>query len=349
VLRFYKYAGYALDDPFLARTVAQGRAQALAFHDGAPGAGAPPDVDALPRTRFEIALDRTFDVAHGARGDPLLLRVPLPADDGTLDGVAIEYAGPPDATIDLAPGRLDARLPHPGTATVTAGARMSFWSDPSRRGRARGTLDDAEAELYTRPSEGLVKVSERVAALAARLASDARTPLDVVHRFVDFLADELTLGGTHYDRLDRRAPLDSVLEVGWFDCQLASALFVALCRARGIPARLVSGILLLPATPAGHYWAEAWIDGRWLPFDSMAAELADCGRDAAWRDYYFGRLDHRLTTQVLPRTFNLAPSVRLPARWHTLLRLDGDAIAQSTVDDATGALVFRDRIAVRRG
>jgi hypothetical protein len=56
-----------------------------------------------------------------------------------------------------------------------------------------------------------------------------------------------------------------------------------------------------------------------------------------------------MTTQILPRVFNLAPSVRLPPLWHTLQALDGDGIAQSTFDDATGALVFRDRIAVQRG
>jgi hypothetical protein len=166
-------------------------------------------------------------------------------------------------------------------------------------------------------------------------------------RIVDFVMDELAIGAVRYDRLDRAAPLDTILDIGWCDCQMASALLVALCRARGVPARLVSGYWLIPTASSGHYWAEAWVDGRWLPFDSAAWELAAGGRDLAWRDYYFGRVDHRMTTQVLPRTFNLAPSVRLPARWHALQGIDGDGIAMWTVDDATGALVFRDRIAVR--
>ena len=349
VIGFYKHAGRVLDDPFLARAVAQSRALVLAFHDGAPSADAPPRADALRRTRFTVSLERTFDIARGERGQPLLLRVPLPVDDGTLDGVAIDPALPANARAEVSPGRLDVRLPHPGTATIPIGVRVSFWSDPSRRGRERVELDAAEVELYTRATEGLVKVSERVAALAARLAADARAPDAIVRRFVDFLIDHVTIGAVHYDRLDRGAPLDSVLESGWCDCQMASALLVALCRARAIPARLVSGYLLTPATPAGHYWAEVFVDGAWRPFDSAAADLAAGGRDAAWRDYYSGRLDHRMTTQVLPRVFNLAPSVRLPPLWHTLQRLDGDAVMQSTFDDATGALVFRDRIAVQRG
>jgi transglutaminase-like putative cysteine protease len=187
-----------------------------------------------------------------------------------------------------------------------------------------------------------------VAALAARLAAGARGPMDALARFADYVIDELTVSSVHYDRLDRDAPLDTVLDDGWCDCQMASALVVALCRARGMPARLVSGYFLMPATPAGHYWAEAHVDGRWVPVDSSTADLSAGGRDAAWRRHYFGRLDHRVTTQVLPRTFNLAPSVRLPPRWHTLQRLGDDGFAQSTYDDATGALVFRDRVAVRR-
>jgi len=349
VIGFYKHAGRARGDPFLERAVAQSRALALAFHEGAPSALSPPRVDTLARTHFDVSLVRTFDISRGAPGQPLLLRVPLPVDDGTLDGVAIDPAAPAGANVEISPGRLDVRLPHPGAATIPIGVRVSFWSDPSRRGRGFAALDADEAALYTRASEGLVKVSERVAALAARLAAGAREPLAVVRRFVDFLTDEITIGAVHYDRLDRAAPLDSVLESRWCDCQMASALLVALCRARDIPARLCSGYLLTPATPSGHYWAEAWIDGAWRPFDSAAADLAAGGRDAAWRDYYFGRVDHRMTTQVLPRVFNLAPSVRLPPLWHTLQRMDGDAVAQSTIDDATGALVFRDRIAVQRG
>jgi hypothetical protein len=349
VIGFFKHAGRALGDAFVPRAVAQSRALVLAFHDGTPSVDAPPRADALPRTRFVVELERTFDISRGTRGDPLLLRVPVPVDDGTLDSVEIDCTGPADAKVDVAPGRLDARLPHPGTATIGVGVRVAFGSDPSRRGAERGRLDDEQAALYTRPSEGLIKVSARVANLAARLAGDAREPIDQLRRFVDFLTDELTIGAVHYDRLDRAAPLDTVLDARWCDCQMASALLVALCRARGIPARLVSGYLLTPATPSGHFWAEAWVDSRWLPFDSAAADLAAGGRDAPWRDYYFGRVDHRMTTQILPRTFNLAPSVRLPPLWHTLQRLEGDRVAQTTFDDATGALVFRDRIAVRRG
>ena len=45
-------------------------------------------------------------------------------------------------------------------------------------------------------------------------------------------------------------------------------LFVACCRALGVPARYVSGYLFGATTAASaHAWAEAWIDGQWRTFD----------------------------------------------------------------------------------
>ncbi|MFO8013113.1 MAG: 7TM domain-containing protein [Phycisphaerae bacterium] len=43
---------------------------------------------------------------------------------------------------------------------------------------------------------------------------------------------------------------------------------VALCRAGRVPARLVSGFVLEPSErPRPHVWAEAYADGRWVPYD----------------------------------------------------------------------------------
>ncbi|WP_445115745.1 transglutaminase family protein [Acinetobacter sp. WZC-1] len=52
-------------------------------------------------------------------------------------------------------------------------------------------------------------------------------------------------------------------------CQDHSHVFIAMCRALGVPARYVSGYLHVPDTPhlASHAWAEAWIDGIWHCFD----------------------------------------------------------------------------------
>jgi hypothetical protein len=43
-------------------------------------------------------------------------------------------------------------------------------------------------------------------------------------------------------------------------------LLVALCRSRGIPARLLSGVVRAAGQEQSlHYWAEAWVNQQWLP------------------------------------------------------------------------------------
>src|SRR5262249_50036585 len=56
------------------------------------------------------------------------------------------------------------------------------------------------------------------------------------------------------------------LQNGSGDSGGKSRLLVALCRNRGIPARLVTGLTLAKGeSQAAHVWAEAWVSGYWLP------------------------------------------------------------------------------------
>ena len=52
-------------------------------------------------------------------------------------------------------------------------------------------------------------------------------------------------------------------------CQDHSHVFIALCKALGIPARYVSGYLYVTDMIhlASHAWAEVWLDGKWHCFD----------------------------------------------------------------------------------
>ena len=60
-------------------------------------------------------------------------------------------------------------------------------------------------------------------------------------------------------------------------CQDHAQVFIAGCRALGVPARYVSGYARMPDrdTVASHAWAEAWLGTRWVSFDiSHARTLA---------------------------------------------------------------------------
>ena len=312
----------------------------------------PPPTALLAPERFSVTLRREFDLRDRQPGTSLRLRLPLPLEDGALRTLSVTAIPPPDLAVDftIAPGRLDARLRVPPTQVVNLAVRVSFTAYPTMPGRQKGPLSGSDFELYTRPREGLIRISPRIRTLAAELAGSAQGSWATVQRFWDFILDRLISGIMHYDELDVPYPADQVLDAGWFDCQLGSALLAALCRARRIPARLVSGYLLYSVSPSYHYWVEVWVEGRgWMPLDLICADLSACGRNKLWRNYFFGCLDYRMKTQCLPRFFDWAAAVRFPARWHMLLRLDAEGIETGFFATDTGALIFRDRISVQRG
>jgi hypothetical protein len=53
------------------------------------------------------------------------------------------------------------------------------------------------------------------------------------------------------------------------DCTEHAVLLAALCRARGIPARVATGLIYSPVDQgyAFHMWNEAWVADRWVPLD----------------------------------------------------------------------------------
>lgn len=65
-------------------------------------------------------------------------------------------------------------------------------------------------------------------------------------------------------------PADAVVRKLKGDCTEHAMLLAALCRVKGIPSRIASGLLHTNQQIGfvGHAWVEALIDGEWLPFDS---------------------------------------------------------------------------------
>jgi transglutaminase-like putative cysteine protease len=80
------------------------------------------------------------------------------------------------------------------------------------------------------------------------------------------------------------------LEIGRGVCQDHAHLFIACCRASGVPARYVSGYVDPGHSDqaASHAWAEVWIEGEgWVSIDVTHRQLAGEGhcRLAIGRDY----------------------------------------------------------------
>jgi hypothetical protein len=289
--------------------------------------------------KFHMRYSRTLTIPKTQ--DRLRLTMPVPIVSSYLHDLTITVAKPP-GQMTLRDTCIDIRLPPPQD-TLTIAAEFAFTAIPQPR--QAETLPETERQLYLRPAENLIRVTPRIAALAAALAGDSPTPHAKLAKFWNFMLDHLMLGMIRYSDIPPHEPGDWVLDNGWFDCLLGSCLLISLCRAQGIPARLLGGHLLYRRFPATHYWTECWIDGPgWLPFDLLAWELSEAGRDPAWRDVFAGACDSRMAMEIFPLRFTGPMSLRLPPEWHLLQSQAGNGVTCSYTHALDGSPIYRDQI-----
>jgi len=296
---------------------------------------------------FHVSSSRTFDLTGCAHGQAITLRLPLPLDGPDhrlirLDASPCRTSG---AGARVADGRLETRFVFTGETKVTLAADMELAAGdgPSHV----GGLDDEHRRLWLRPIEGFATVTPRVAALAEHLAGSKRDQ-DAVSAFWDHLTRSFCLGVVRYDAFRPETALDWALDHGWFDCQIGCALLVALCRARGIPARLVGGNFLYRTYPSNHFWAEVWLEGEgWRPIDLMSWNLSLGGELRDWRDRFFLRLEPRLVSQRMPRQITGPSSIKFPPSWQMLQTQTSDGLSITYTDVDSGASTWEDRISVQ--
>jgi hypothetical protein len=348
-MNFQKWAGLkGLDRFWIERFVATGRRLVGDWAQHRRDDASSPD--GRGEAPFRVSLQRTFNVGGFTPGSQLRLRMPLPLPGPYVRDVETvpRVSGDLRAEITLSAGRMEVRLAAPEQPFIEVAAEVCFLACPRPAGSVEpaARLDPEDAAVYLRLTDGLIRITPRIQALARFLAGPACEPAQIVRAFWSYMIDELNSGMVHYDQVDPDAPGDWVLESGWHDCQLGSALFVALCRARGIPARIIGGHVLYRLAPTNHYWAEAWIEGRgWLPFDLLCWDLSAAGRDREWRDHFAGSIDYRMVTQCLPKAFTGSMSVRLPSAWHMLQARAGEGV-EIDMMGLDGSLAYRDRVSV---
>ncbi len=122
------------------------------------------------------------------------------------------------------------------------------WKRPARPTR--------HLRRYLGKSPQIETTHPRIKSLSRKLAVEADSDWKLVQRYYDWVRENITY---------RQGPLKGALkalEDGTGDCEEMTSLFVALCRAAGVPARSV----WVP----GHSYAEFYLEspqgkGRWFP------------------------------------------------------------------------------------
>jgi len=147
-------------------------------------------------------------------------------------------------------------------------------------------------------SEALIESGDRQvkALVTAALPKDFKRTMSVFA-----VAESLfraTVARIQYVEPDGRLPSAArTLRTGYGDCGNFSAVFTALCRNAGIPARPITGFM--EGVDAWHVWAEFYVPGSgWVPVDPSFADALDPdGLDAV----YFGvipEMNRRVATAI---------------------------------------------------
>jgi len=161
-----------------------------------------------------------------------------------------------------------------------------------------GSVDVGEAAAGGEPAER--ELSPLVFAVATPLTAAAEPVLEFAGRHLrnngaasDFLAlAESICSAVAYETgiTEVTSTAAHALEMGRGVCQDHAHLFIACCRAAGVPARYVSGYVDPGHSDqaASHAWADVWISGEgWVSIDVTHRQLAGdwhC-RLAIGRDY----------------------------------------------------------------
>ena len=96
------------------------------------------------------------------------------------------------------------------------------------------------------------------------------TDIATIRNVFDYVLRTLEYGG--YSEVDLGAAEALMAKRG--DCTEYVDLFVTLCRAKGIPARIAEGYCIEGVGSYGHAWAEVYVKlYGWIPFDPTFADL----------------------------------------------------------------------------
>jgi len=198
------------------------------------------------------------------------------------------------------------------------------WSEPVTYD-TQGTL----YQTYTQPERGIESDDPAIRSLAARIAGNETNPYKQVLRIQSWVQQNI-----RYPDLGSTYPDDALrcIDQGVGDCAGQSKVFVALCRALGIPARTVSGLrpFELGVGRLDHFAPRAaWFDRTldvhvWCEVFFPALGWVQCEPDMPG----FGIDKERLITKRGPFEFP-GGSCRQATYFHLPLAVQADWCGQS--------------------
>ena len=136
---------------------------------------------------------------------------------------------------------------------------------PGRDSRPAGAVPQADRS-YLMPTDLLNFETDPVRVLTLRAGGPIDNAKDQCERMTRYLFTNLRRSRFSTSLV----PAAEIAKSMRGDCTEHATLLAAMMRSRGIPARVVTGLVYVERVSAftSHMWTEAYIDGSWLPFDS---------------------------------------------------------------------------------
>lgn len=249
------------------------------------------------------------DLSAQKQGEEARLWLPYPVTDADQSITGVKFSGDyAEAAVytDKANGTpiLYARWPK-----EAASRKLSFTFAAERQEISRRDLpkkeaawDPADYRQYLAPTS-LAPVDGEVKALADRITKGKKTVLEKARAIYDW-----TCENTYRDPNTRgcgKGDVCALLQKPGGKCTDISSVFVALCRAAGVPAREIFGIRLgkkaeEDITGWQHCWAEFYLPGYgWVPADPADVRKAmltenlklEDAKTKEYREYFWGGID----------------------------------------------------------
>jgi hypothetical protein len=149
----------------------------------------------------------------------------------------------------------------------------------------REALSDQERRKHLAHEKFLEKDSPEIQKAAKQIVADGE--IATVREILTFVKRTLRYNGFNPD--DKGAV--RTLADGQGDCSDFSDVFIALCRAKGLPARPCSGCLTIPIRPgdtAFHDWAEVYLkELGWVPVDPLHASQGSSSLERGRNKYIY--------------------------------------------------------------
>lgn len=122
-----------------------------------------------------------------------------------------------------------------------------------------------ELQFWLAPSEQIQSESEQIRRYLKKVVGKEKRISVVMEKLYNFIRTEVVYKSEKGSK-DASATLDKLVA----DCGGQARLFAAMSRAAGIPSRIVGGLILEGGLKnTTHVWIENYIDGKWIPFDTV--------------------------------------------------------------------------------